>query len=134
MTDPFIGTDAGFEDARRQLQEIRVKAQNNKLRADALSEDVESIMEEARSARGEVTVRAGVGGRVRLITFGAEAERLTLDALGHLTTQTIAEAQHAAMTRLADRGAELFGAESDIALSMRRDGDRGYPRSGSSFS
>jgi len=134
MTDPFIGMDAGFDDARRQLQEIRAKAQNNKLRADALADDVDAISEEVRSARGAVIVRAGVGGRVRLITFGPEAERLSLDALGHLTTQTIAEAQHAAMARLADRGAELFGPESDIALSLRRDADRGYPRSGTSFS
>ncbi|MDQ1128822.1 hypothetical protein [Microbacterium sp. SORGH_AS_0888] len=134
MTDPFIGMDAGFEDARRQLQEIRSQAQNNKLRADALADDADSITAEARSAHGEVTVRAGVGGRVRLISFGVEAERLPLDALGHLTTQTVAEAQHSAMVRLADRGAELFGAESDIALSLRRDADRGYPRSGTSFS
>ncbi|WP_103208904.1 hypothetical protein [Microbacterium testaceum] len=134
MTDPFTGMDAGFDNARRQLLEIRAKAQNNKLRADALADDVDAISEEVRSARGEVVVRAGVGGRVRLITFGPEAERLSLDALGHLTTQTIAEAQHAAMARLADRSAELFGPESDIALSMRRDADRGYPRSGTSFS
>lgn len=134
MTDPFTGMDAGFDDARRQLQEIRAKAQNNKLRAEALAEDVDAISEEVRSARGEVRVRAGVGGRVRLIAFGAEAEHLSLDALGHLTNRTIAEAQHAAMARLADRGAELFGAESDIALSLRRDADRGYPRSGTSSS
>jgi len=128
MTDSFTGMDAGFENARRQLQEIRAKARNNKARADALADEVDSITAEARSARGEVTVRAGVGGRVRLISFGFEAERLTLHALGHLTTQTIAEAQHAAMARLADRGAELFGVESDIALSLRRDADRGYSR------
>lgn len=129
MTDPFIGMDAGFEDARRRLSEIRARAHDNTARAHALADDVHEITAEARSPRGEVTVRAGVGGRVQDVSFAAEAARLDLDALGRLTTETIADAQHAAMSRLADRGAELFGTESDIAASLRRDADTGYPPS-----
>lgn len=134
MTDPFAGMDAGFEDARRQLSEIRAKAHDNKRRANALADDVDAITAEAQSPRGEVVVEAGVGGRLRAVTFGPAAQNLALDALGVLTLQTIADAQHAAMAQLADRGAELFGAESDIAVSMRRDADQGYPRAGEPWS
>lgn len=133
MTDPFSGLDLGFEDARRQLDDIVKQARENQARAHALASDVETLTAEARSPRGEVTVRAGVGGRVDAIVFGAGAESLDLIALGRLTVQTIAQAQHAAMARLADRSDELFGAESDIAQSMRRDADQGYPSSGTTL-
>lgn len=134
MTDPFAAADAGFADARRQLDDILARARDNQARAQALADNAHALTADARSPRGEVTVRAGVGGRVDSITFGDSAERMSLDALGRLIVQTIANAQHAAMARLADRGAELFGADSDIAQGMQRDAEQGYPQAGPTLS
>lgn len=119
--------DEGFAEARRKLGELNERARQNTQRATALADDVDSIVGTARSARGEVTVRAHVGGRLADITFGAAADELSLDALGRLTLDTIATAQRDAMSMLAGRSAQLFGAESDIARSMASDADRSFP-------
>ncbi|PKI92289.1 hypothetical protein CW368_05550 [Actinomycetales bacterium SN12] len=119
--------EEGFAAARRQLDDVTRQAQENRARANALAADVENIVESVRSPRGEVTVRAHVGGRLAGLEFGSGAEELGLDALARVTLTTIAQAQHKAMTALAERGADLFGEQSDIAASLRSDADRGYP-------
>ncbi|MCI1017493.1 YbaB/EbfC family nucleoid-associated protein [Microbacterium sp. C5A9] len=130
MDDSTFGIDEGFAAARKQLDDINRQAQQNQARAQALATDVDTLVESVRSPRGEVTVRAKVGGRLAGLEFGPAAEGLALPALAQLTLETIAAAQHRAMAALADRSAELFGAESDIAASIRSDADRGYPSPG----
>jgi len=130
VTDDTFGIDEGFAAARRQLDDINRQAQQNRERAQALAADVESITESVRSPRGEVTVRARVGGKLAGLDFGPAAEGLALPVLAQLTLETIAQAQHKAMSVLADRSAELFGAESDIATSLKSDARRGYPTTG----
>ncbi|MDR2320968.1 MAG: YbaB/EbfC family nucleoid-associated protein [Microbacterium sp.] len=130
MPDSDFDAEDGIAAAQRQLQEAAQQAQQNRDRAQQLSADVERLTGTARSRRGEVTVRARVGGRIDDITFAESADDLTLQALARLTVQTIANAQHDAMSSLAERGAELFGAESDIAASLRSDADRGFPAGG----
>lgn len=119
--------DEGFAEARRKLAELNQRARQNTQLASALAGDAESIIATARSARGEVTVAAHVGGRLASLTFGEAADDLSLDALGRLTMEIIAKAQREAMIMLAGRGAELFGAESDIAQSMASDAERSFP-------
>ena len=127
MNQNDLGSDEGFAEARRRLDGINQRAQQNRQRAQALADDVESIVESVRSPRGEVTVRARVGGKLAGLEYGPAAEDLTLGTLAQLTLDTIARAQHRAMAALAERGAEVFGADSDIATSLRTDADRGYP-------
>lgn len=120
--------DEGFAEARRKLAELNQRARQNTQLASALAGDAESIIATARSARGEVTVAAHVGGRLASLTFGEAADDLSLDALGRLTMEIIAKAQREAMIMLAGRGAgRLFGAESDIAQSMASDAERSFP-------
>ena len=130
MSDNTFGIDQGFAAARTQLDDINRQAQQNQARAQALATDVETLVESARSPRGEVTVRAKVGGKLAGLEFGPSAEALTLQALAQVTLETIAQAQHNAMSTLADRSAELFGEESDIATSLKSDARRGYPSPG----
>ncbi|GAA3937875.1 YbaB/EbfC family nucleoid-associated protein [Microbacterium soli] len=127
MDENAYDFDANFADARRKLAELNERARQNTQRASALAEDANSIVATARSARGEVTVRAHVGGRLADLSFGDAADELSLDALGRLTLETITRAQREAMTLLAERGAELFGPESDIARGMASDAERSYP-------
>ena len=130
MSDNTFGIDEGFAAARKQLDDINRQAQQNQARAQALATDVETLVESARSPRGEVTVRAKVGGKLAGLEFGPAAEALTLQALAQVTLETIAQAQHNAMSTLADRSAELFGEDSDIATSLKSDARRGYPSPG----
>ena len=127
MTDFNVDAEEGIAAAQRQLQEASRQAQQNRDRAQQLSADVEQLTGTARSPRGEVTVRARVGGRIDDIVFTESAGDLTLQDLARLTVKTIANAQHDAMSSLAERGAELFGAESDVAASLRSDAERGFP-------
>lgn len=127
MADPTADLDASFEDARRRLDDIVADADRNRERARTLAEQSRTITADVRSPRGEVVVRAGVGGRIDAITFGPGAESLGLDTLARLTVHTIADAQHAAMRRLAEQGAAQFGTDSDIARGLYRDADTGYP-------
>lgn len=119
--------DEGFAQARSKLAELNERARRNTQRATALADDAESIVATARSARGEVTVKAHVGGRLADLAFGEAADELSLDALGRVTMETIARAQREAMAILAGRGAELFGPDSDIAKSMASDAERSFP-------
>lgn len=127
MNPEDFATDAGFEAARAQLDEAVRQARENETRAAALAHDVDSLTGTAHSRGHEVTVVARPGGRLVSIEFGPAADRIDRGALARLTMQTTAAAQHAAMSALADRGAELFGDESDIARSLRSDADGGYP-------
>ncbi|WP_091230954.1 YbaB/EbfC family nucleoid-associated protein [Microbacterium sp. 3J1] len=127
MDDSAFDIEEGLASTRRQLDDINRQAQQNRERAQALATDVETIVESVRSPRGEVTVRAKVGGRLAGLEFGPAAEALELPALAQLTLDTIARAQHRAMVALAERSGELFGAESDIAASLRSDAEHGYP-------
>ncbi len=130
MADNGFDIDEGFAAARRQLDDINRQAQQNRERANALASDVDTIVESVRSGRGEVVVRARVGGKLAGLEFGPSAEDLDLPSLARITLETIAQAQHKAMTALADRSAELFGEESDIATSIRTDAERAYPAPG----
>ncbi|MEV8251826.1 hypothetical protein AB0O87_13000 [Microbacterium sp. NPDC076768] len=130
MNDDTFGIDEGFAAARNLLDNVNRQAQQNRERAQALTTDVESIVESVRSPRGEVIVRAKVGGTLVGLDFGPASEGIALPVLARITLETIAEAQHKAMSTLAERSAELFGADSDIAMNLKSDAQHGYPTSG----
>lgn len=127
MEDNDFGIDEAFAKARRQLDDIALRAQQNRARAQEMKEATETTVGTARSPHGEVTVTARVGGRLASLEFAPSAEQLALPALARITLETIAQAQHAAMAALADHSAEVFGADSEITAGLRADADRSYP-------
>lgn len=127
MEQNDFGLEEAFARARGQLEDVARRAQQNRIRAQEMKEATESIVATARSPRGDVTVRARVGGRIESLEFADSAEQLALAALARITLETIAQAQQGAMKALADRGEELFGEDSDIVAGLRADAERGYP-------
>lgn len=130
--DSFDPIEA-MADAEKRLEHIRSQARANAERGRALSRAVETVRKTVSSPRKEVAVTAGVGGKIDQVRFGQAAQDLDLNTLSNLTTQTIRNAQHAAMEELAQQTKDLFGADSEVAAQAREDAERAFPDPGITF-
>lgn len=129
MTDP---TDpmAQFDAARARLDAISARAHANTLSATVVADEARTAAASARSPRGEVVVTARAGGVISAVEFSQAALDLGAAALGRITAETIAEAQHAAATRFADRAAEEFVGNPELAAELRAEAEQAFPAPG----
>ncbi|RLP82941.1 hypothetical protein D9V34_06750 [Mycetocola lacteus] len=119
-----------FEAARAELQAISAQADANAQGAAALADDARTLQASVRSPRGEVTVTARVGGAISAVQFADAALSLRPAELSRLVETTIAQAQFQAAQRFADRAAEAFGTDSEIAAQLRADALAAFPEPG----
>ena len=125
MNDPM----AQFAAAQARITAITEQARANTASASRVAEEARTAEASARSPRGEVVVTARAGGVVSGIEFSPASLQLDAAALGRITVATIAQAQHEAATRFAERASEEFASSPELARELRADAEKAFPPS-----